>query len=74
MDEDLLKKIKYREVKIMKKSKIYEYKGYNIQNIPLKSEARWFIFDENMNKIVFSPEKTLKDAKSCIDDIIKSKE
>jgi len=55
-------------------NKIYEYQGFKIQNLPYGSEARWFIFNENMERIKYiSPCKTLKDAKKEIDIINKNK-
>lgn len=55
-------------------SKIYDYQGFKIQNLPYGNEPRWFIFDENMKQIKFiSPCRTLKNAKKEIDDMIKRK-
>ena len=55
-------------------NKIYEYQGFKIQNSPYGSEARWFIFDKNMERIKYiSPCKTLKDAKMEVDVINKNK-
>lgn len=55
----------------MKEYKIYDYKGYKIQNSPYGSEVRWFIFDINMNNIKTYPKATLKEAKEYVDAIIK---
>lgn len=51
----------------MKKHKIYEYKGYKIQNSPHKSKSKWIIYDLNMERIKTYPKATLKECKECID-------
>ena len=53
----------------MKDYKIYEYKGYKIQNSPYKSESRWFIYDSSMILTKTYPKGTLKEAKEYIDAV-----
>jgi len=47
--------------------KIYDYKGYKIQNSPYGSEPRWFIYNTDMTRFKGYPEKTLKRCKEYID-------
>lgn len=55
----------------MKINKIYNYNGFKIQNSPyLHNEPRWFIYDKDMKKLDTYPKKTLKDAKSYVDDLL----
>lgn len=48
--------------------KIHEYKGFKIQNSPYLSEARWFIYNEDMTKVKTYPKKTLRECKEFIDN------
>lgn len=57
-------------------SKEYNYKGFIIQNVPYRSEARWFVTNEDgsKNEKFKYPQKTLKEAKAKIDNIFNPKE
>ncbi len=48
-------------------TKIHEYKGYKIQNIPYGSEPRWFIYNSEMIRVDTYPKNKLRDAKEWID-------
>ena len=53
-------------------SRIYDYKGFKIKNVPYGNEPRWFVYDEDMTRIkLIYPCGTLKEAKKGIDQIRK---
>jgi hypothetical protein len=53
-------------------SKKYIYKGKLIENVPYKSEARWFITNEDGSKDerFKYPQGTLKEAKEYVDKVV----
>ena len=51
--------------------RVHEYKGFKIVNTPYKSEPRWFVYTEDMERVKkIYPKGTLRECRECIDVLV----